>query len=296
MAVFYILVIMLMRVVQSLYDKKACLALPDGMGAYMDYLTLSKVLAAAFAAVALVLSADFSGFNAEAFVIAMLSGTFLAIGSYCGIKALLGGTIVLSSICATAGLIVPCILGAIFLNEPMSPIQIVFIAVLLFSTVLLMKSSHDLFGTLTPKTVLCLFGNFFTNGMVMFCQKLFGIRQPNGNVSLFSMLTFLIPAVMLAVISLTMHFGKHFGKSRKLPKKIWIYASFLAFAVFVIQQFVTLLSPKVSSAVLFSFVNGGATVIAAAVGAAVYREKLTLRSCVGIVLAVASMICIKIFE
>lgn len=295
MAVFYILVIMLMRVVQSLYDKKACLALPDGMGAYMDYLTLSKVLAAAFAAVALILSADFSGFNAEAFVIAMLSGTFLSIGSYCGIKALLGGTIVLSSICATAGLIVPCILGAIFLNEPMSPIQIVFIAVLLFSTVLLMKSSHDLFGTLTPKTVLCLFGNFFTNGMVMFCQKLFGIRQPNGNVSLFSMLTFLIPAVMLAVISLTMH-AKGKENTQKLPKKIWVYAAFLAFAVFVIQQFVTLLSPKVSSAVLFSFVNGGATVIAAVVGATVYREKLTLRSCVGIVLAVASMICIKIFE
>ena len=50
MAVFYILVIMLMRVVQSLYNKKACLALPDGMEAYIDYLTLSNVLAAAFAA------------------------------------------------------------------------------------------------------------------------------------------------------------------------------------------------------------------------------------------------------
>lgn len=295
MAVFYILVIMLMRVVQSLYNKKACLALPDGMEAYIDYLTLSNVLAAAFAAASLVISADFSGFNAEAFVIAMFSGMFLALGSYCGIKALLGGTIVLSSICSTAGLIVPCILGALFLNEPMSPVQAVFIAVLLLSTVLLMKSSHDLFGSLTPKTVLCLFGNFFTNGMVMFCQKLFGIRQPGGNVSLFSMLTFLIPAVMLAVISLTMH-AKGKENTQKLPKKIWVYTAFLAFAVFVIQQFVTLLSPMVSSAVLFSFVNGGATVIAAAVGAAVYREKLTLRSCVGIVLAVASMICIKIFE
>lgn len=247
-----------------------------------------------FAAASLVFR-RFFGFNAEAFVIAMFSGMFLALGSYCGIKALLGGTIVLSSICSTAGLIVPCILGALFLNEPMSPVQVVFIAVLLLSTVLLMKSSHDLFGSLTPKTVLCLFGNFFTNGMVMFCQKLFGIRQPGGNVSLFSMLTFLIPAVMLAVISLTMH-AKGKENTQKLPKKIWVYTAFLAFAVFVIQQFVTLLSPMVPSAVLFSFVNGGATVIAAAVGAAVYREKLTLRSCVGIVLAVASMICIKIFE
>ena len=114
-------------------------------------------------------------------------------------------------------------------------------------------------------------------------------------MSLFSMLTFLIPAVMLAVISLTMH-AKGKENTQKLPKKIWVYTAFLAFAVFVIQQFVTLLSPMVPSAVLFSFVNGGATVIAAAVGAAVYREKLTLRSCVGIVLAVASMICIKIFE
>ncbi len=290
-------VIMLMRVVQSVYNKKACISLPDGFGTYIDYIAVSKLLAAAAAGATLIASADFGGIDALSVIIASISGVSLAIGSFCGIKALLGGTMVLSSVFSTSGLIIPCILSAIFLNEPMSWYSFIFILVLIFAAILLISSTKDIYSHFSPKTLFYLFGSFLSNGAVMFCQKLFGYLRPEGNVSLFSLLTFLIPSVALLILGLVLRIKKKGDEKffAPLPKKVLLYALFLAIAVFIIQQFVTILTPHLSAVLLFSVVNGGATVISALTGAVLYKEKLQAKSILGLLLALASMICIKAF-
>ncbi len=293
MVVIYLSVIILMRVVQSLFNKRACICLPEGLNPYVKYIGLSKLFAALFALLFVVSGEGFSGINLQMLLIAFSSGTFLALGSVCGIKALNSGTIVLNSMFATAGLIVPCILGVFFFEEPVSILQILCILLLFVSTILLIDSSKKISAGFSKKTIFYSVGSLITNGMVMFCQKLFGELQPNGNVSMFSMVTFLLPAlVMLIAIPFI---PKQKEVSSKLPASLIVYAMILAFAVFVIQQIVTMLTPLLSSAVLFTFVNGGATVIAAIVGAVVYKEKLTLKSVIGIVLGISAMVCIKIF-
>lgn len=293
MVVGFLSIITLMRVLQSVFNKKASVQIPDGITPYIKYISVSKYLAAGFALLLIFLQGEFSGANPQAVGIAACSGMFLAINSVCGIKALKSGTIALSSMFSTAGLVVPCILGSIFLNEPVSAIQVICILILFLSTLLLIKSTKGITEGFSGKTVIYLIGNLISNGMVMFCQKMFGILQPDGNVSLFSMLTFLIPAVVLTLfIPFT---SKRESEKKSLPKGLIFYAIILAFAVFVIQQLVTLLTPVLSSAVLFTFVNGGATVIAAIVGAVMYKEKLTVKSIFGIILGIASMVCIKLF-
>ena len=226
-------------------------------------------------------------------IIACISGIALAISSLCSIKALNSGTIVLNSIFSTAGLIVPCILGIFIFNEPISLMQILCIIVLFISTCMLVISSKKSKKEISKRTVLYLIGLMFSNGVVMFCQKLFGEYQGSKYVSLFSMLTFLIPAV---VILFSMQFVTEKGeKAAKFSKKLVVYAVILAFAVFVIQQAVTLLTPLLSSVFLFTFVNGGATVVAALVGAIVYKEKIEFKSAVGIILGIAAMIGVKVF-
>lgn len=292
MIALFITVIMLMRVIQSVYNKRTAMLIPSQTKSYVTYLIISQYLSTAFSAITLVMSKNLSGFNAQAFLIAACSGGFLAVNMISGIKALLGGTIVLNSIFATAGLIVPCILGIFFFSESISLIQTLCIAAVILSAVMLIDSSKKVSGSFSPKTLFWLLTSFFSNGMVMFCQKLFGELQPNGNVSLFSMLTFLIPATTLLILYPFMPPRKE--KAEKLPKKVYLYSAFLAFAVFIIQQFVTTLTPLMSSAMLFTIVNGGATVIAAIVGALLYKEKITLKSFFGILIGIAAMIIIKI--
>ncbi len=295
--ILLLMVVMLMRVLQSVFNKKAALVLPGGLKPYISYITFSKLLAAVFAFVLVIQEGNYSGINSEALLIASCSGLCLAIGSVCGIKALLGGTVALSSMFGTAGMIIPIILGIFVFNEPVSPLQWLCIAVLFVSVLLLVSSVKSTLKNFSFKTVGYLIGSFVSNGLVMFCQKLFGERQPNGNVAMFSMLTFLVPTVVLAVILGVMCATKAEKQtSAILPKKLVLYSAILAFAVFVIQQVVTMLTGELSGAVLFTVVNGGATVIAAIVGAIMYKEKITVRSCIGIILGIAAMVCIKIFE
>lgn len=296
MVIFYIGTIMLMRVLQSVFSKRANLSLPPGTFAYIRFITVSNFLSAGFALLSLVLTDGFLGVNAQMLLIAGISGAFLAINSFCGIKALLGGTIVLNSLFGTAGMLIPCVLGIFVFNEPMSPVQIVCTGVLLVAMRLLIESSGAVFGAVTRKTLFYLIGSFVSNGMVMFCQKLFGYVQPKGNTSMFSLLTFLVPSAALGIfIVIKQTLSKDNMQRAEFPKKLYLYAVILSFAVFVIQQFVTLLTPMLSSIVLFSIVNGGATVIAAVVGAVLYKEKLTVKSVVGIALGLLSLILIKLF-
>ncbi len=322
--IIYIVAILLMRVVQAVFNKRVNLALPQGKYAYVTYTLLTKVFAAAFALILMMISWDFSGINWEMVLIASCSGLCLTVGTFTGMMALSGGTVALGSLFGTAGMLIPCVLGIFFFGESISVLQIICICVLFGGMVLLIQSSKKTYNGFSLKTFLCLLGSFLSNGLVMFCQKLFGELQPNGNVSMFSFLTFAIPSVIMGVAWLVMFIRRRnqiktilqqsensaeLAENKELrasalegkvepdmPKLAILFTSFLAFAVFIINQFVTLLTPHVSSAVLFSLVNGSATVISTIVAAILYKEKITVKSAVGIVLGVAALICIKVFE
>ena len=130
----------------------------------------------------------------------------------------------------------------------------------------------------------------------MFCQKLFGEIKPEGNVSLFSMLTFAIPSVVLTIALLFMKDKSVTKAESKFPKQIYICAFFLAFAVFIIQQFVTILTTEMSTILLFGLVNCSATIISALVGAVMYKERITLKSGFAIIIGIIALIGLKIFE
>ncbi len=297
MVALYLIVILLMRVVQGFGSKQISLQMPSSSKSYISYVALSKWMSAIFGVCTLIFT-GFGGFNFQTLLIASASGAFLAISSFCSVKAYQGATIALNSICATAGLIVPSVLGIFIFDEPMSPVSVMCVAVFLISVVLLASSSKKTYDKIKPATIFLLIGSFLSNGLVMFFQKLFGYLQPNGNVTLFSTLTFVIPAlvlsIMLAFVKPTEQATKE-GHILYLPKKMYLVMLLLAVAVFIIQQFVTLLTPLLSSVVLFTIVNGGATIISSTIGFTFYKEKISVKAIIGLILGLVSLILIKLF-
>jgi drug/metabolite transporter (DMT)-like permease len=295
MAALFIFVILLMRIIQSVFSKKGSLKLPSGKTAYIHYIFLQFASSSLFSLIVMFGGKIKSETVLPTLAVAACSGCFLAFNMLCGIKALDGGTVVLNSIFSTSGIIIPCALGALFLNESMSLIQVFCIAAVIFSAVLLVDSSKKVKGTFTPETLLWLLGSFAANGAVMFCQKVFGLKVEGGNVAFFSMLTFLIPAIMLGGAFIVLGLKSRKTESEKqseFPKPLYLYAVLLAFAVFVIQQLATTLTPMLSSAVLFAWINGGATIIAAIVGAVVFGEKITVKTVIGITVGIAALVLI----
>ena len=59
MIIFLLITIILMRVVQSIYNKRASLNIPEGARSYMKYIGINKLFAAMFSLVFVIVDKSF---------------------------------------------------------------------------------------------------------------------------------------------------------------------------------------------------------------------------------------------
>lgn len=130
------------------------------------------------------------------------------------------------------------------------------------------------------------------SGVSLFFSTFFSIYgMKSGTVSLVSMFgTAGLPTAL--VMGKT---EKYKGENIKLGKTLYICGIALAAAVFVINQFATTLTALLPPVFLFTFINGGGTIISTLVAAVMYKEKLSVYSILGVIIGIGSMIMIKMF-
>lgn len=293
METLYLGIMLGMKLVQSLFSKRvsAGLSRPEDD---LQYAFWNKAAAAVCALMILC----FTGFAAPdglTLLTAALMGLSLAAGTLCSLAALRSGTVILGTMAGSAGLLLPIFAGAIWWGEAVSLWQWLGIAVLLASGWLLVGSSRKIYTNFSGKTLLLLAGSLLSNGLTMVAQKLFSLYVAGGSAAAFNLWGFLISALALAA-AFCLRKAKHREERpfvTPLPKKIYLYCGLLAAAVLIISQLSTVAAKTVPSAILFSVVNGGGTVIAALTAAVVFKEKLTLRSGLGVLLGVAALIVIN---
>ena len=296
----YIAIILLLRVVQAFFNKRSSMeikSIPMLIG-YNSYKNALSALLGVF----LILFAG-NGFRADlpTVLIASFSGIALFFSGFCSIYAMKSGTVSLSSMFGTAGMLIPIAAGALFFGQPVKPMQLVGMGLFFVSAYLLICSSKEIYAGFDLKTLLLLTGSLVANGCTMLAQQMFTRYVPEGDVSVFSFLSFAI----IALLSGLLYGGIALGKNKKQKTKdqerfapsraLLLCGVALAVSVFVINQLATLSTALISPVILFAFINGGGTIISAIVAAVVYREKLTGKSCAGILLGVASLLLIKAF-
>ena len=296
MGTLYIIIVLIFRVVQTFCNKNTSIMIKNtkmllGFTAYQNL--ISAVLAL------ILILAGGSGFyiDLKTVIIALFSGVTLFMSVFFGIYAMRSGTVGLSSMFATAGLIIPIIAGMFLFNQPVHAMQWFGVGVFFVSAWLLIGSSKEIFGSFSIKTLLLLLGALVSNGGTMLAQQMFTTYVPEGRVTLFSFLSFGIIAILGAL--LTAVWGKNGGENEKLSegqrKALIINGAGLALSIFIINQLATLSTALVSPVILFTFINGGGTIASTVVAAMVFNERLTKRSVFGVISGVVSLIIIKMF-
>ncbi len=295
---FYIGVVLLMRVFQCLFNKYNAKLVPKTATAYLKYtifyLGVAGVCAAALFLFDLPAGALFTHFPETAFY-AVFSGIGLAVACCCSLYALTAGTVVLDSLFATAGLLVPSVAGIFMFDEKLSLWQWFFVGVFMVGAYLLVGGSRAVYGNFSGKTFLALIFSLLSNGLTMLMQTAFSRNVPGGSVSLFSVLSFTAGVVLLGAVlpAVTVRRVKTSGTER-IPPRAFLFAFFLGVIVFIINQLATISAGMIAPVILFAFINGGATLISAGVGLVVFKERVTVPAAVGIVLGVVSLIFIKL--
>lgn len=146
--------------------------------------------------------------------------------------------------------------------------------------------------------------SFIVNGLVMLVQKYFALLVPDRNEATFSFLTFAINAVILYAGMLLIGLKKKKSQSdreeriiqiKKLPKPLLVCGAVLAVALFTINLLVTVMASEIESVVLFTVSSALSIVITALVGALIFKEKLTAKNYIGLVLGFFSCVMVSVF-
>ncbi len=289
--------ILLLRVVQSITGKSCSKLMPTDAIGISSYMSLRMSLSAIGAVVLLVIGGNvfsaFSDMPALGWLISSATGLAITFSGICSLLVLKSASVVLGSLFSAAGLLVPTVSGIFIFNQSVKIGQWLGIALLFASAFLLASSSGKTNGKITPKTVFLLFGSMLANGSTMLLQTLFRSYVPKGDVSLYSFLQFVIPAVLLFLVSIILN-GKSKEKLPKFDKKLIMYTVLAALAVLGISQISTIASEFIPVAVLFPISDGGGTVISAIVAATLFKEKFTVKSTLGIIIGISGLVMIKL--
>lgn len=301
LATVYILIILLFRVVQAVFNKQSSNEMRS-VRTLMVYSTYRMAISAVLGLVLILIAGNGFRIDGLTVLIATFSGLMLFVASACSLYCMKSGTVSLDSMFGTAGMLIPMLAGIFLFDQPVRPLQWVGVAVFFVSAWLLVRSSKKTYSNFSFKTALLLAGSLLSNGATMLAQQLFTAYVPDGDVSAFSLISFGVLAVLCGAVSLVMLLRQRkvapaaWRDDFKLSKNLLICGVALAVAVFVINQLATVSTALVSPVILFAFINGGGTIIATVVAAVLYKEKLSVSSTVGVLLGIASLLMIKLFE
>lgn len=295
MIYIYLFSILTARVIQAIFSKLSSKE-TENIVQTVKYTAYQYTVSALLGLVLLL--TDISGIKIDlpTIAIALLSGISLFFSTFFTIYGMKSGTVSLVSMFSTAGLLVPIIAGAFMFKQPVSLVQWVGIVLFFLSAWLLIKSSENTYDGFNFKTFLLLIGAMLSNGLTMLAQQMYTHYVPGGNISLFSFLSF--GAVTIFGVPAALSMGrseKNTDLDKNLSKTLYICGFALAVAVFVINQFATSLTALLPPVFLFTFINGGGTIISTLVAAVMYKEKLSLYSILGVIIGLSSMIIIKLF-
>lgn len=234
----------------------------------------------------------FSGitFHVETLYYASFYGLMLAVACYCGLKALSLGSMAICSMLASFSLVVPVLVGFVFLDERVSVLGIIGLVLICISILLLSYKKQT-----SPISLKCWIYSILTmlsNGICSAVQKLHQTQFPGEfriEFMVFSM------GCALLVFLFAIPFACKKGQEKVRTDKRALYFGSIAGACNFASNFCVLyLSASENALVLFPILSALNMVGACLVGRIFFKEKISLIQAISIIIGICSVVLLKI--
>lgn len=313
-----------MRVVQTVCNKWASNEVKDTR-TFFQYGVYYQALAAVFSLLALCFT-GFDGLTLSTVACGFVTAAFLMLNFYAGINAIKGCKLIVASMFGYGGMLVCCILSWIMFGEEMSALQGVGLILFFLSAYMISSQKKETTENearpISKKVLFLLLAVMFSEGFVEVSQKYFSLRVTGGSVAWFSFFMFLFSTAFMAfgfVFSLAKA-GKRkatelrilpqtqlraqeipndeteggTGRKLRLNKLLLICGALLALAIFVNNTLVAEMGKKVDSVIMFPVMALISICITMFVGRIVYKEKLTRKNVVGVILGLIAVVILSV--
>lgn len=260
-----------------------------------------RMLACIIIGVALIaIGNDWSSLTLDPTVIwiSALSGVCTSLFVVSWLLAIRTGAFMMVDVFLLMGVLIPLVVCAIFFDEPIIPIQWIGIAVLIIAGYVMCSYNAKLKGKMTLKAFLMLLLCAASYGCTDLSQKLFVNLSPVSDNSVFQFYTYIFAALTLVICSLV--FRSHEKKTNELRspiavvKPIAIYVGVMAICLYANSYFKTAAATYLDAAQIYPLSQGGALVLAMIMAAIFFKEKITIRSIIGVVLCAVALLMINL--
>jgi drug/metabolite transporter (DMT)-like permease len=220
----------------------------------------------------------------------------IACGIACGVMYAVSKTVILKgyektsvafmTLCHSAGMILPCVLGHFLGVEEIGIISLVGILLVVLSIVLIKdggteKKSFELMGIIIGIVI------FLMSGGIMIVQKLMGLYFTGQSVSAYNFYSFVVAFLILGA----------FVRPRAIEGKdkapVVLCAAGSAVSLCTISLVMTSLSGSVPSVILFPLFNGLGIILVCIGSVFVFKEKMTAKKIIGLILGVFALCLIN---
>ena len=225
---------------------------------------------------------------------AALSGIATAAFVVSWLMAVRKGAYMLVEVFLMLGVLIPLLAGVFFLQEPVRPVQWVGFLILLVATWVMCSYNGDQKGKLTASGFLLLAFCGVSSGLADLSQKLFVRTAPGIPAAVFNFYTYVFSAAVLLPVWLLLRKKEKIQSRTVFPRKLFGYILLMAVCLFANSYFKTLAAGLLNISELYPLNQGAALILASVMSAVAFREKLTPKGILGILLSFVGLLFINL--
>lgn len=205
-------------------------------------------------------------------------------------QALESGPLSYTNIITSCAMVIPSLSGVVLYGEPVSAGQYIGIALMLVSFICAVDAKNEKSGTSLKWLLLCL-GSFLFSGSIGVMQKVHQSSAYKNELSVFLVIAFVISAAFsfLYMLCLRKKGGVTLLRADKVKKFVWI-SVVCGIALALVNQINMYLSGAMAAIVFYPVFNGSCMILTTAAGLVLWKEQLSRRQLIGLVLGGAAIV------
>ena len=226
-------------------------------------------------------------------LISAMSGIFTSIFVVTWLVSVKKSAYMMLDVFLMLGVLIPLIAGNLFFREQITLTQWIGIAVLFIAVVIMCSYNNSIKEKLTLSSLLLLIACGAANGIADFSQKLFVKELPEIPASVFNFYTYVFAAVTLLLAYILIKPQAQETEKSNF-RKVAVYILIMAICLFGNSFFKTLAANHLDSVLLYPLNQGAALILSSAMSALLFKEKLTAKCIIGLVIAFVGLIIINV--
>lgn len=227
--------------------------------------------------------------DGPAIFIGIAAGVTLSAFTITWLLAVQKGAFVLISVAQMFGVVVTLICSTLEFGTQPTLLQYLGIALLMAAVLVMGSYSKKLKGSLTAIAIVLLILCGVSSGLYDFTLKLFTTYSTSSK-SMLNLLTYLVSALILGGMVLLPQKGEKVA----IPwKKIVLPILLMSVCLFLNSYFKAFSTQYLPDAALYPIYQAGGLILSTLIGAVFFKERVTVRCVIGLVLAFAAILLLK---